>query len=172
MIAGKIVHALDQAWSETEPLRVGDPAAIVGTPACYVLVEGDGVRLRCDVYPLKEQACIFEDVQIWRNLLLVGYGSALYWVHLPTRAQGVHTFRGYFGSLQISDDWCLVAFDSGLVRLGADGAALWRRDDLALDGVIVGSVGDDIITLDAEMDPPDGWIERTVRLSTGETIED
>ena len=58
------------------------------------------------------------------------------------------------------------------MRLGADGAALWRRDDLAIDGVIVGSVGDDIIKLDAEMDPPDGWIERTVRLSTGETIED
>ena len=172
MIAGKIVRTLDQAWSQAEPLRLGTKAAIQGTPACYVLVEDDAFRLRCDIYPPADQAFVFEDVQFWRDLLLVGYGSALYWVHLPTRANGMHLFEGYFGSLQTTNEWCLVAFDNGLLRLSTDGAAIWRRNDLAVDGVTIGDVVGDILHIDAEMDPPGGWIERRLRLSTGATVED
>lgn len=61
------------------------------------------------------------------------------------------------------------------IRLGASeslrfdgrGRLLWRRSELAVDGVIVRGVQDGLVFGDAEWDPPDGWEPFRLHLDSG-----
>ena len=157
-------------WTALEPVDLGGVHPRGVAPTRYVVVEGDGVVLRCDLYPNGPECHPFEDTQTWRGLLLIGYGCHLYVVNLATRTVMTHRFRSYFGALTVEPGYCLVASGFSLYRLGPNGDFLWANRDLASDGVIVSDVEGDVINGRGECDPPGDWRPFKVRLSDGATI--
>ena len=69
------------------------------------------------------------------------------------------------------DDLLLILSGSGLVCLGPDGVPLWRRDDLALDGVEIMGVTDGVIYGAGQVDPPDGWQPFALDLKIGKSLK-
>ena len=160
---------IDGAWAEEERLRVGAPAPADVPPDIHVLVENDGgPRLVLDLFAPPEQAYPFSDVVAWQGLIVIGYGSSLYIVLLRDRNSVLVPLDGYFGSLQVGDDHCLVCSSSEILRVGAGGAVLWRQSDLATDGGLISDVADNIIKGSGQWDPPDAeWTEFRLSLETG-----
>lgn len=160
---------VEGAWVQAERLRVGAPAPVGDAADIHVLVEGDGgLRLVLDLFAPPEQAYPFSDVEAWQGLVVIGYGSSLYVVRLSDRKSVLVPLDGYFGSLQVSDSCCLVCSSSEILRVGADGAVLWRQYDLAADGVLISDVADTIIKASGQWDPPDAeWTEFQLSLETG-----
>ena len=155
-------------WNALDTVRLGGGSVTSGkVPDRYVIVEGDGIVRRFDLYPNGFESYAFEDAKIWRGLLLVGYGCHLYVFNLATHAVSEHHFDSYFGHLYVAPDYCLVASGCSLYRLGDDGEYLWASRGLALDGVVVNNVRDGVIYGDGEWDPPGGWRPFSVRLSDG-----
>ena len=162
-----LLPQLPPQWAALEPVRLGD-ATRSGLPDRVVIVEDETVVLRCDVFPSGLECYPFEAAEIWRGLLLVGYGCNLYVVNLASRAVTAHRFGSYFGHLYVSSEYCLVASGCSLYRLGDDGEFLWSCRNLAVDGVLVHDVDDGVIRGDGEWDPPGGWRPFSVQLSTGQ----
>lgn len=146
-----------------------------GLAEVFVLVDTGERRLCIAIHPDGPQAYPFRDAVIWKNLIVIGFGSALYVIALKDLRPLVHPFAGYFGSLFSTDAYCLAASDEGVLRLSEDGTVLWHQRGLAADGVLISDVSDGVIQgqgqWDAPGDAPDGeWSPFRLELATGRVL--
>jgi hypothetical protein len=142
-----------------------------GPAEIFVLVDAGDRRICIAIHPYGPQAYPFRDAVIWKDLIVIGFGSALYVVGLMDLRGLVHCFPGYFGSLVSTDAFCLVASDEGVLRLSEDGTALWHQRGLAADGVLISDVTDGVIQGQGQWDAPDGeWSPFRLELSTGRAL--
>jgi hypothetical protein len=142
-----------------------DPAEV------FVLVDAGDRRICIAIHPDGPQAYPFRDAVIWKDLVVIGFGSALYVIGLKDLYPRVHDFSGYFGSLVSNDAYCLAASDEGVLRLAEDGTALWHQRGLAADGILISDVNEGVIRGDGQWDPPDGeWVPFRLDLETGHPI--
>jgi hypothetical protein len=142
-----------------------------GQAEMFVLVDAGEKRICVEIRPDGPQAYPFRDAVIWKDLVVIGFGSALYVIGLQDLNCRVHDFTGYFGSLKCSDANCLVASDEGVLCLSADGTALWHQRGLAADGVLIQDVSDKVIRGEGQWDPPDGdWVPFRLDLETGRPL--
>ena len=160
-------------WDTAERISVGLRPQPSVRPDTYVLADCDGVRLCIEIYAPPLQDMPFSDVAVWHGLVVIGYGSTLYLVRIADRWNTYLPIGGYFGSLAIGDGYCLVATDSDILRLSADGTISWRQNGLALDGVLINRVKDGVIDASGQWDPPDAeWLEFRLDLETGQRLDD
>ena len=142
-----------------------------GPAEIFVLVDAGDRRICIAIHPDGPQAYPFRDAVIWKDLAVIGFGSALYVVGLKNLHPHVHEFAGYFGSLLSSDAFCLAASDEGILRLSEDGTALWHQRGLAADGVLLSDVTDGVIQGQGQWDAPDGeWSPFRLELATGRAL--
>jgi hypothetical protein len=154
-----------------EPLRLGAVPRGLGTADRFLTVEDEtGPRLRVDLYSAVEEHHVFEEVQLWSGLILLGWGERLYLVNPESRATAVVDLGSYFGHLYRGDDYLLVGTMDRLVRVEPDGTVRWTSDALAIDGVIVEEVTHGIIHGSGEWDPPGGWQPFRLSLETGQRV--
>jgi hypothetical protein len=142
-----------------------------GPAEIFVLVDAGDRRICIAIHPDGPQAYPFRDAVIWKDLIVIGFGSALYVVGLKDLRSHVHEFAGYFGSLLSTDAFCLAASDEGILRLSEDGTALWHQRGLAADGVLISDVTDGVIQGQGQWDAPDGeWSPFRLELATGRAL--
>lgn len=163
---------IDDSWAKAERVRTGAPASLDKFADMHVLVEGKGgSRLVIDLFEPPSQAYPFSDVQVWQGLVVAGYGSSLYIIRLRDRVSTLVPLDGYFGSLHVEDNLCLVCSASELLRLAPDGSVMWRRGELGADGVQVSDVRDGVIHARGQWDPPDAeWKEFRLDLLSGKPV--
>ncbi len=136
-----------------------------------MLVDAGDRRICIAIHPDGPQAYPCRDAVIWKELVVIGFGSALYVVGLKDLRPHVHDFPGYFGSLVSTNAFCLVASDEGVLRLAADGTALWHQRALAADGILIQDVIEGVIRGEGQWDPPDGdWVAFRLDLETGRPV--
>jgi hypothetical protein len=159
-------------WEQVKPLRVGCVPAGLGAPNAYVLIENDGAPfIRVDVYGGVD-CYAFEDVIVWREFVVIGFGSRVHMVNCQTQETITFEFASYFGHFYPGDDWLIIASGYRLLLIEPAGSVAWKTEMLGLDGVIVDSIEGAVIHGQGEWDPPGGWRPFQVRLDTGEKIED
>lgn len=142
-----------------------------GPAEIFVLVDAGDRRICIAIHPYGPQAYPFRDAVIWKDLIVIGFGSALYVIALKDLHSRVHDFSGYFGSLVCTDAFCLAASDEGVLRVSEDGTALWHQRGLAADGVLISDVTDGVIRGQGQWDPPDGdWSPFRLELATGRVL--
>jgi hypothetical protein len=142
-----------------------------GPAEIFVLVDAGDRRICIAIQPHGPQAYPFRDAVIWKDLIVVGFGSALYAIGLKEQHCHVHEFSGYFGSLVSTDAFCLAASDEGVLRLAEDGTALWHQRGLAADGVLISDVSEGVIRGQGQWDAPDGeWVPFRLNLETGRPL--
>ena len=73
-------------WTEMEPIRLGQVPTGLGTPDCFVTVEGEhGPLLRVDLFRSNEESFPFKEISIWTGFVAIGWGHHLYLVEPQTR---------------------------------------------------------------------------------------
>jgi hypothetical protein len=161
--------SLADAGFETAPRVIAGHGP--GPAATFVLLDAGDRRICIAIHPDGPQACPFREAVIWKDLIVIGFGSALYVIGLKDLHPRVHEFAGYFGSLVSTDAYCLAASDEGVLRLSEDGTALWHQRGLAADGVLISEVCDGFIRGEGQWDPPDGeWSPFRLELATGRVL--
>ena len=72
-----------------------------------------------------------------------------------------------FDEFRPEGDRLLVASGEDITCLDDRGTILWRSERLGLDGVVIHSVDNGLISGDGEWDPPGGWRPFVISLSGG-----
>lgn len=171
MITASFQNVADPPWEHVKPLRVGPIPTGLGTPNAYVLVENDGAPfMRIDVYG-GEDCYSFEATCVWREFVVIGFGSRVHMVNCQTQETITFELDSYFGHFYPGAEWLIIASGRRLLLIDPTGSVEWKTEPLGLDGVIVDSIESDLIQGRGEWDPPGGWRPFQVRLDTGEKIK-
>lgn len=163
-------RAISEPWLSVPPVRVGQIPSGFGTPERYVTVQTGDHLLRIDIYPDRDSCCAFEDVRIWREAVVVGFGDKVFFVPFDKRDVKTLDLGGYFSSFHLGDDVLLAASASRIFRLSFEGDILWASEELGFDGVVVDRIEDELISGQGEWDPPGGWKPFLVSLTSGRTV--
>lgn len=75
------------------------------------------------------------------------------------------------GDFEVSKETIFIFDGNGIIAFNKNLDEIWRNHKLAIDGVIFQEMlNDDIMSIDCEMDPPGGWINRKINIKTGEIV--
>jgi hypothetical protein len=163
-------RTLKAPWTDVPSVRVDPEDSHHNTPALYATVRRNGEPfVRADIFPSSDGP--FTEAHAWRELVLLGRGD---FAHVIDPAAGtVRNLKcdGYFGSMKLLENLALIATATSIICLDETGAILWTSDTLAVDGVIIKHIADDIIHGEAEHDPPGDWHPFRISLSNGTTLE-
>ncbi len=131
--------------------------------------------LRLDVDTSAGHSC-FREIGCLGDTVFIGVGESLFVLHATSGAVQHWPMDGYFGSLYLCHDLpglgsgVLVASATALLRLGANGQALWHTQALGWDGVLVHYVSQGVIHGSGECDPPGGWVDFRLDVNTGQPL--
>ena len=162
------LDSIDSPWLGVHPARIGDIPPGLGTPDKYILLaRDDHPLLRVDAYPSSEESFTFQDALIWHGFLVIGWGDCAYLIDIDSGSVTKHALGNYFGHVYANDTYLLIASGDRLWRIDRDGSIQWTSDVLAVDGVVVRDVSNNIVSGDGDWDPPGGWRPFTVYLESG-----
>lgn len=168
MLAASFSKSIDCEGRQLASVRVGCIPDNSGTPDRYVTVTDDGETIfRIEVFAYRPDCFAFEEVVIWRGIVIVGFGSHIHAVVAADRSVVTIELGSYFGHFYPTSDYVLVASGERLFRLEPDRSILWKSEVLAIDGVVVHEHGLDIIQGEGEWDPPGGWQPFAVSATKG-----
>jgi hypothetical protein len=168
----RITEVIEDRWLRVDPVRVGGVPRGLGTPDRYVVVsDGDIPILRVDVYAYPQDCSPFEDALVWRDNLVIGFGSHVHVLGIANRAFCTVALYSYYGHLYPTPDYLLIASGDRLFRMQPDSSILWVSEFLAIDGVLVFDPGPPVIRGEAEQDPPGGWEPFAVSAEDGRAVQ-
>ncbi len=164
----RLQTTLPAPWLTLPPMRIGQIPTGLGTPDVYALVqEEDELCLRIDLYASSSECFAFEEAIVWRNFIVIGYGSHVYLVETVSRQVFTYPLQDYFGHLYPAEQFLLVASSSHLLCLNKEGHLQWTSAQVGIDGVLVSDIEGDSIWGRGEWDPPGGWEPFQVNVHTG-----
>ena len=170
VIATTFTDSIDGDRKRLDPIRVGRVPVTLGTPDRYVtVVQDDKPVLRIDVYAYGADCFAFEEVIVWHDMVIIGFGSHVHAVSTVDRSVVTIELGSYFGHLYPTADYLLIASGERLFRFESDCTILWKSDVLAIDGVVVHEVGLALIRGEGEWDPPGGWKSFAIAVVDGKT---
>ncbi len=169
MVSAYIQHIIESPWIELEPVRVGKIPPGLGTPDRYVIVAVDNKPyLRVDVYgDGSNEMFAFEEVIIWNQWVVIGFGHKVYLVPLDTGHPKTIELESYFCHLYPNAKWLLATSGQQLFCIGSDGNAKWSTEPLGIDGVLIERMDNQFAYGKGEWDPPGDWQPFQVDLETG-----
>jgi len=171
MLTASFSNWIDSERIGLDPVRVGRVPVSLGTPDRYVTVaDDDEPVLRINVYAYGLDCFAFEDVVIWRDIVIVGFGSHIHAVVAADRSVVTIELGSYFGHFYPTSEYLLVASGERLFRMGPDRSILWQSEVLAVDGIVVDDPGPVIVQGEGEWDPPGGWKPFAVSASDGKLL--
>jgi hypothetical protein len=166
-----ISEVIGDQWLCLDPVRVGGFPCGLGAPDRFVTVtDGEDPILRVDVYAYPQDCFPFEDVLVWQDNLVIGFGSHVHVVAIANRASCTFALGSYYGHLYPTPDYLLIASGDRLFRMDADRTILWTSGFMAIDGVVVEDSGPPVIRGQAQHDPPGGWKPFSVSAVDGSAV--
>ncbi len=137
----------------------------------YLLIKNEQAMVSIFEIRYEYHCSPFKEALITGNILAVGHEEHFYLYDLDNN----DTFyklkvSGYFGHLYFNDNLFFVTDASGIHCIDKAGMVTWTNESLAMDGVIINNFEGDQIYGSAELDPPGGWEDFVISLSTGKVI--
>lgn len=158
MLTAIFTDSIGDVRLRLDPICVGRVPFTLGTASRYVIVMKDNEPLlRIDVYAYSPDCFAFEEVVIWREMVLIGFGGHVHAVSTADRSVVTVELGSYFGHFYPTSEYLLVASGVRLFRFESDRSIRWKSEDLAIDGVVVHDPGSVLIQGEGEWDPPGGW---------------
>lgn len=113
----------------------------------------------------------FTDAVIFNDYLYIGnYYNGLYIVNLKDFTVRNIEISGYFGYFHLFNNILYVLGCSYIITFDSFSNIIWKSDHIAVDGIVFKEIRNNVMFIDCEMDPPGGWIERTIDTITGKEI--
>ena len=161
--------AIDGQWLRLEPVRIGSVPSSLGTPHRYFLVEkNDHPFLRIDYYPVVGPH-VSEECIIWGGLVAIGIGNLAFLIDIENKETSEYEIEPYFSSFFPLDDCLLVISGQRIHKVSQDGTIVWSTCDLGIDGICIDHVESGWIFGEGDWDPPGGWKQFVLDVSTGGT---
>ncbi len=133
-------------------------------------VHRDGEPYLCVRIPEKD-LWVDEDALVWGDWLLIGTTQTVYCIRLEDLEVREIQVDGYFKTFLAMNRRVFFFEATGMTALDEDCHILWQNHGLALDGCLFcGMCGNTTMVVSCEMDPPGGWIHRTIDLRNGELL--
>ena len=123
-----------------------------------------------------ESSCsLFQSQLVWEeaNAALFGAHDEVYALDIRTGAVILHrTLESYFGYFELAPfhRMAIVLTGTGILAFDSDLQEMWSSHHVAVDGIVCKEIGQQFLTVDAEMDPPGGWQRVTIDLKTGKEV--
>jgi hypothetical protein len=120
-LLARMSEVVEPEWLGVDSVRVGSVPASSGTPARYVTVaEDDKPILRIDVYAYGPDCFAFQDAIVWRENVIVGFGSHVHAISVADRSAITIALESYFGHVYPTRDYLLLASGDRLFRMEPD----------------------------------------------------
>jgi hypothetical protein len=105
----------------------------------------------------------------FQRFIAIGLSGFFYLYDLSTETVILFIdFNGYFCEFKISEEYLLVAYNSGIYCLTKFGQIKWHNNNLGLDGIFINNVENGKVYGSEQIDPPDGWTDFILSLHTGD----
>ncbi len=139
----------------------------LGFDRCYYVLCDNQPYLKVEVN-LKN---LFDDAVVYNNFLLVGTFDKVYFINLVDLRITQINVEMYFGCFVTTKDTVYILDGSGIIAFDTNLNEIWTNHNLAIDGVTFHGIGDEIMSVSCEMDPPGGWVDRKINIKSGEVVE-
>lgn len=107
----------------------------------------------------------FNDAVIFSDYLILGnYTNGVYIINLKKIEVQRVAIEGYFGYFELTDDILYVLGCSNILAFDRNLQLIWKSGDIAVDGITLEKIENGIITVNCEIDPPGGWIQRKIKI--------
>jgi len=167
MLTVSISNTVERELTSLTSVHVGPIPSGRGTPDRYVTVSRDGDPfLRVDIYG-DSGSSLFEEVIVWRENVVVGFGSHVHLIALPDHAHRSIPLEWYFGHLYPSERNLFVTSAQRVFCFGPDQQVLWRSEIVGIDGVVLDDIDGPTVRGEGEWDPPRGWRPFALLASSG-----
>ncbi|OQP66619.1 hypothetical protein [Niastella populi] len=115
----------------------------------------------------------FKDAIIRDNLLAVGHQGHFYLYNFLENINVlVLQVDGYFGHFYINENLFYVTGSDSICCINEKGNLIWKNPNLGVDGILIKRFGDNKIYGSSECDPPSGWQDFVLDITTGKLIND
>ena len=102
---------------------------------------------------------------------VIGASDKVYFVSLADLQITEIEVEMYFGYFVLSKEAVYILDGSGIIAFNENLDEIWKNHSLAIDGVTFQEMlGDEIMSISCEMDPPGGWVNRKINIKTGEIV--
>lgn len=118
---------------------------------------------RCDWNP-------FNTAYIFINYLCIGLGENVYFISVETGGVKKTNVSPYFGSFYKYKERLYIASGEHLYCFDYACELVWFSESIAVDGITIINITENGIEVSCEMDPPGGWVHRTLSLEDGRQI--
>lgn len=164
---------LPDDWVQVTAVRAGEQNASGAQPDKHVLVaDQERPYLRIEVFGSEDDhGYTFEDAVIWGGSAVIGFGNRVHFVNLLTQEARSIDLRCYFGSFCPTPDVLLVASAARVLRFDREGRLAWQSEPVGLDGVIISHADSQEIHGQGEWDPPGGWEDFRLSMTTGARLD-
>ena len=113
----------------------------------------------------------FSDTVFFHDHFVIGnYYEGVYIINMLDLKVIHKDISGYFGYFEIIDDNLYVLGCNNITAFDSCMNEKWTSKDIAVDGVILKEIEGDSIVVSCEMDPPGGWVNKRISLSSGKQI--
>ena len=163
----EVKNLMDFPWNAIDNISIGNIRRTKSTPDIYYLIKYKKQPFFVvNVY--YDYNSVFRGAELLGNYLFVGFCESLFIINLVEKNTQNINMKGYFGELYKYENLILVSSALDLLCFNKDAELLWVSNDLGIDGVIVHNIDGGIIYGSGEFDPPGGWIDFKIKLSSGE----
>jgi hypothetical protein len=169
---------VERVSSHAADIAIGETGAS-GMPDEFVVVDGaDAPFMRIAVYRPADEYHLRTEALAWGGWIAVGFASRVVLISIDDRSQRTIAlsdglppmFADYFCQLHACPGRLLVCSGRRLLRVDLDGSVAWTSNELGVDGVLVHSVVDGVVSGAGEWDPPGGWLPFAISLQSGTAV--
>lgn len=115
---------------------------------------------------------LFACAVVFGDYLFVGnYTDGIYIVCLKDFVVQEIAVDGYFGYFEKNSDVLYALGCSNIIAFDKCARMIWISENIAIDGIIFQEIENDIMRVECEMDPPEGWGRRKLDINTGKIVE-
>jgi hypothetical protein len=157
-------------WLDVPSLTLGAVPRSEGTPDLFALVfQASAPELRIDLYADgSTQLYVYQQGLFFGDLLAIGFGHEVHLVSFSGEASRTMRLNSYFVSMHRASDAVYVVSGEDITRLDLDGIVVWTSPQLAVDGIRVELIEEDVLSGEAEHDPPGDWRPFRIRTNDGQ----
>ena len=128
-------------------------------------------ELRVDLYADRtRQLYVYHQGLFVGDLVLLGFGNELHLVPLAGGTSRAVALSSYFVSLHRQADSVYVVSGEDITRLNLEGQVVWTSPQLAVDGIRLELIGEELISGEAEHDSPGDWRPFRIRVADGRPV--
>ena len=111
---------------------------------------------------------VFSSAVIFYGYLVIGnYYDGVYIIDLNDLSVKKKDIYGYFGDFEVTENVLYVLGGENITAYDKELNEIWVSDALAVDGIVCGGIENGAMDISCEMDPPGGWVDRKIDITSG-----